>query len=70
MKDEPNTVKNSDNVKKKQPKEYKSNFLSRLFLCWMCPVFISGNKRDLEEEDLIKTSKKYYSDKLGDKLEK
>lgn len=51
-------------------KKYNPNFLSRLFICWMCPVFYRGNKRDLEEEDLISPSSKYNSEVIGEKLER
>lgn len=50
--------------------EFKANFLSQIFICWMCPVFFKGNKRDLEEEDLIAPPKQYYSEVLGEKLER
>lgn len=45
------------------------NIFSRFFMWWVCPVLITGNKRDVEEEDLIVPSKKYNSDRLGEYLE-
>lgn len=57
-------------TKETDKKRSKPNVFSRLFLWWVCPVLITGNKRDVEEEDLIVPSKKYDSDKLGDYLER
>lgn len=51
-------------------KSHKPNIFSRLFFCWMCPVFITGNKRDVEEDDLIVPSKSFNSDRLGAHLER
>lgn len=55
------------NVEKKR---YKPNIISRIFLCWVCPVLYNGNKRDVEEEDLVRPNKYYDSKFLGDTLEK
>lgn len=46
------------------------NIFSRMFFWWVCPVIITGNKRDVEEEDLIVPPKKYDSDRLGAYLER
>lgn len=72
MKDEPENGSNGVNKEydRNNPKKFKPNFLSSLFLCWMCPVIYKGNQRDLNEDDLISPSKKYYSEVVGDKLEK
>lgn len=51
-------------------KRNNPNIISSLFLCWVCPVLIKGNKRDVEERDLIVPAKKYDSDRTGDKLER
>ncbi|XP_050352389.1 uncharacterized protein LOC126774816 [Nymphalis io] len=51
-------------------KRNKPNILSRLFICWICPVLYRGNKRDIEEDDLIIPSKQYDSDRLGGKFER
>ncbi|CAH2099924.1 unnamed protein product [Euphydryas editha] len=51
-------------------KRSKPNILSKLFICWICPVLFKGNKRDVEEDDLIVPSKQYDSDRLGVKLER
>lgn len=48
----------------------KPNIFSRIFICWVCPVLFYGNKRDVEESDLIVPSKQYDSDRLGEKLER
>ncbi|CAF4884012.1 unnamed protein product [Pieris macdunnoughi] len=51
-------------------KRSKPNLLSRLFICWVCPIFVKGNRRDIEEDDLIVPNKYYDSDKLGSHLER
>lgn len=55
--------------KKKKSNICNPNPLSRLFIWWMCPVLINGNKRDVEEEDLVDPGKKYRSERVGDYLE-
>lgn len=57
----------TENVPKKRS---KPNPISRLFLCWVCPVLVKGNRRDVEERDLIVPTKKYDSDRTGDRLER
>lgn len=56
-----------ENVPKKRS---NPNIISRLFLCWICPVLIKGNRRDIEERDLIVPAKKFDSDRTGDRLER
>lgn len=51
-------------------KRSNPNILSKLFMCWICPVLYKGNKRDVEEDDLIIPNKQYDSDTLGGKLER
>ena len=51
-------------------KSHKPNILSRIFIWWICPVLINGNKRDVEEEDLIIPSKRYNSEKQGEYFER
>ncbi|XP_052753897.1 ATP-binding cassette sub-family C member 4-like [Galleria mellonella] len=53
-----------------QKKRSKPNIISRIFICWMCPVLVKGNKRDVEEKDLIVPNKQYDSERHGDKLER
>ncbi|XP_059049333.1 ATP-binding cassette sub-family C member 4-like [Achroia grisella] len=53
-----------------QKKRSKPNIISRIFIWWMCPVLIKGNKRDVEESDLIVPNKQYDSDRHGDRLER
>nr|UAX26432.1 ATP-binding cassette C subfamily [Galleria mellonella] len=53
-----------------QKKRSKPNIISRIFVWWMCPVLVKGNKRDVEEEDLIVPNKQYDSERHGDKLER
>ncbi|CAH0722570.1 unnamed protein product, partial [Brenthis ino] len=59
-------VKESDGNKKRN----KPNIISKIFICWVCPIFYKGNKRDVEETDLIVPTKQYDSEKLGDKFER
>lgn len=61
------TNTNKENVPKKRN---NPNILSSIFLCWVCPVLRKGNRRDVEERDLIVPAKKYDSDKTGDRLER
>lgn len=65
-KSENNNTKESNQEKKRN----KPNFISRIFICWVCPVLFKGNKRDVEENDLIIPTKHYDSEKLGEKLER
>lgn len=51
-------------------KKVNPNILSRIFLWWVCPVLVTGNKRDVEEDDLVVPSKAYSSSKQGDKFER
>lgn len=51
-------------------KRKKPNILSRIFIWWICPVLINGNRRDVEEEDLIVPSKRYNSEKQGEYFER
>ncbi|XP_026726077.1 multidrug resistance-associated protein 4-like [Trichoplusia ni] len=51
-------------------KRHKPNIFSKIFLWWICPVLVTGNKRDVEEEDLITPTKAYDSEKQGDYFEK
>lgn len=64
-----NGIANSktENVPKKRS---KPNIISKLFMCWVCPVLVKGNRRDVEESDLIVPAKKYDSDRTGDRLER
>nr|UEO57356.1 ABCC2 [Conogethes punctiferalis] len=48
----------------------KPNIFSQIFLWWVCPVLLTGNKRDVEEDDLVVPSKVYGSKRQGDKFEK
>ena len=65
-KSESNDVKESNEKKKRN----KPNLISRIFICWVCPVLFKGNKRDVEENDLIVPTKQYDSEKLGEKFER
>ncbi|KAL0850177.1 hypothetical protein ABMA28_012050 [Loxostege sticticalis] len=48
----------------------KPNIFSKFFFWWVCPVIYTGNKRDVEESDLVVPSKVYNSKKQGEKLER
>ncbi|XP_045761292.1 uncharacterized protein LOC123864713 [Maniola jurtina] len=54
----------------KSKKRNKPNVISKLFICWVCPVLFKGNKRDVEEDDLIVPNKPYDSDRLGEKIQR
>lgn len=61
--------KNFEKEKMKTPKEAPGR-LARLMFLWTFPYFYNGNRRDLEEEDLVPTTSKYYSRTVGDELER
>ncbi|KAH9634039.1 hypothetical protein HF086_001241 [Spodoptera exigua] len=66
-----NTVQNGTGAG--EPKERvrkKPNILSRIFVWWIFPVLITGNKRDVEEDDLIVPSKKFNSERQGEYFER
>ncbi|CAB3237240.1 unnamed protein product [Arctia plantaginis] len=54
----------------KSKKRYSPNIFSRLFFWWMCPVLVTGNRRDVEEKDLIVPNKHYDSERQGDYFER
>ncbi|KPI93322.1 putative multidrug resistance-associated protein lethal(2)03659 [Papilio xuthus] len=54
---------------KATPKEPPGLF-ARLMFLWTFPYFYNGNRRDLEEEDLVPTTPDYHSRTVGDKLER
>lgn len=43
---------------------------SRIWFLWMFPAFYNGNRRDLEEYDLVAAKRMYDSKAVGDKLER
>ncbi|CAG9107766.1 unnamed protein product [Plutella xylostella] len=51
------------------PQKQSPGLFSRLFLCWMFPLFYHGNQRDLEEVDLVPSRPCYDSKLVGDQLE-
>lgn len=70
-KSQDNTSENNVKNNKKMPSEKKvPSLLSRLWFCWMFPMFYNGNKRDLDEYDLMPTKSIYDSKLSGDKLER
>ncbi|XP_026726076.1 multidrug resistance-associated protein 4-like [Trichoplusia ni] len=52
-----------------EPKQVP-NVLSRSFFCWVFPLFYFGNRRDLEEYDLVPPKQDYNSKFVGDQLER
>lgn len=54
-----------NNKKKKVP-----NAISRFFFFWMFPLFYSGVRGNIEEDDLVPAKHKYDSKVVGEKLEK
>ncbi|XP_047540734.1 ATP-binding cassette sub-family C member 4-like [Vanessa atalanta] len=72
------TIKNdSSNKNEKQTEDTKKpkkknppSLISRLFFLWTFPLFYYGNRRDLEDEDLIPTKTVYNSKNAGDVLER
>lgn len=68
-------TQNNKNEKKqnetsKPKKKTAPGLLSRMLFFWTFPLFYNGNRRDLEEEDLVPTKSKYNSKNVGDKLER
>lgn len=53
-----------------QKKRNNPNIFSRVFLWWICPVIVKGNKRDVEESDLIVPGKLYDSQRIGEDVER
>ncbi|XP_070832533.1 ATP-binding cassette sub-family C member 4-like [Chaetodon trifascialis] len=46
-----------------------ANLLSKIFFCWLNPLFRIGYKRKLEEDDMYKVLPEDASDKLGEELQ-
>ncbi|XP_047457991.1 ATP-binding cassette sub-family C member 4-like [Mugil cephalus] len=46
-----------------------ANLLSKIFFCWLNPLFRVGYKRKLEEDDMYKVLPGDASDRLGDELQ-
>lgn len=53
-----------------EKKRSKPNIISQIFICWVCPVLFKGNRRDVEEDDLIIPGKKYDSVRQGTLFER
>ncbi|XP_041354291.1 ATP-binding cassette sub-family C member 4-like [Gigantopelta aegis] len=47
-----------------------ANLFSRIFFCWLNPLFKDGYKRPLETSDMFNVAPQDASDMLGDKLER
>lgn len=58
------------NETKKSKSKSPPGLISRLLYIWTFPLFYNGNRRDLEDEDLVPTNKKYNSKIVGDDLER
>ncbi|KAB0798124.1 hypothetical protein PPYR_09117 [Photinus pyralis] len=50
--------------------EVKANPISKLFFCWVLPLFYKGFKKDLEVQDLYNVNQCDLSSKLGNKIER
>nr|XP_033474245.1 multidrug resistance-associated protein 4-like [Epinephelus lanceolatus] len=46
-----------------------ANLLSKIFFCWLNPLFKIGYKRKLEEDDMYKVLPEDASDRLGEELQ-
>ncbi|KAM9851263.1 ATP-binding cassette sub-family C member 4-like [Aulostomus maculatus] len=46
-----------------------TNLLSKMFFCWLNPLFRVGFKRRLEEDDMYKVLEEDASDRLGEELQ-
>uniref|UniRef100_A0A0A9VYF9 Multidrug resistance-associated protein 4 n=2 Tax=Lygus hesperus TaxID=30085 RepID=A0A0A9VYF9_LYGHE len=62
----------SDNEKKKRKPHpvSKANIISQGTFAWTLPLFMTGFKRELEEDDLFQPLDMHRSNKLGDEMEK
>ncbi|XP_066562799.1 ATP-binding cassette sub-family C member 4 [Amia ocellicauda] len=47
----------------------KANLFSKVFFCWLNPLFRIGYKRKLEEDDMYKVLPEDRSDRLGEELQ-
>ncbi|TKS67158.1 Multidrug resistance-associated protein 4 [Collichthys lucidus] len=59
-------------VVRKEAKDNPSasaNLLSKIFFCWLNPLFRIGYKRKLEEDDMYKVLPEDASDRLGEELQ-
>ncbi|KAJ3656118.1 hypothetical protein Zmor_015216 [Zophobas morio] len=54
---------------KPHPQE-NSNILSALFYCWTVPIFRTGLKKDISEEDVYQTLQYHRAEDLANRLEK
>ncbi|MEQ2259589.1 hypothetical protein XENORESO_014330 [Xenotaenia resolanae] len=46
-----------------------ANLLSKIFFCWLNPLFRAGYKRRLEEDDMYKVLPEDASERLGEELQ-
>uniref|UniRef100_A0A8C8S3K0 Multidrug resistance-associated protein 4 n=1 Tax=Pelusios castaneus TaxID=367368 RepID=A0A8C8S3K0_9SAUR len=46
-----------------------ANFCSRLFFWWLNPLFVTGHKRKLEEDDMYKVLAEDSSERVGEELQ-
>ncbi|XP_068628826.1 ATP-binding cassette subfamily C member 4-like [Battus philenor] len=65
-----NYVKKEEKMKKQPTAKESPGVIQRLFFFWTFPYFYNGNRRDLEEYDLVPAKSKYNSKIVGDKLER
>ncbi|XP_050518856.1 ATP-binding cassette sub-family C member 4-like [Diabrotica virgifera virgifera] len=62
-------VKNGEFAEKKLNPLDRSNFITRLFFCWLLPYFVKGYNRELTEDDMYRHRSVHDSSKLGQNLE-
>uniref|UniRef100_A0A3Q3XP58 ATP-binding cassette, sub-family C (CFTR/MRP), member 4 n=1 Tax=Mola mola TaxID=94237 RepID=A0A3Q3XP58_MOLML len=55
---------------KKANPSASANLLSKIFFCWLNPLFRIGYKRKLEEDDMYKVLPEDASDRLGEELQR
>ncbi|CAG9575807.1 unnamed protein product [Danaus chrysippus] len=65
-------VSNEKNQKEKEEHKKKTppGIVSRLLFFWTFSLFYNGNRRDLEDDDLVPAKSIYDSKTVGDKLER
>ncbi|XP_041974693.1 ATP-binding cassette sub-family C member 4-like [Aricia agestis] len=63
-------AKEIENDKSERKPKSRPGLFSRLFYIWTFPLFTNGNRRDLEEDDLVSPKSIYDSKTVGDALER
>ncbi|VEN61107.1 unnamed protein product [Callosobruchus maculatus] len=58
-----------EDVLKKLNKYDRTNVFSKIWFCWMCPYFVKGWKKEVDEDDIYRHRRKHGSELLGNKLD-